>query len=716
MKLKSYMKILGRYCALLMLLLAVVPSVGAYDYQWALYDVDGGDFSEGLAPSRPGNEKYYGYITTDGSMAIKPQFKYAGEFRRGWAIVSDSLGRQGIINRWGQYTLAPGNYRIDDTGKGFFKLKDKDSELCALWDGNSFLCPFEYKYISYSDSYPFASLITPDSQKSVINLLTKEIYPDCDVREYGRIGYLVRNEKTYAFKMFSYDGEPLDTDRLMLSPNGNEFFYDKETNRYGIRNAASGKVVASPKYIIYHTQQYMRLWDGEVALLADSVSPDNRYEYVLVNQDGKELLRGGKDIYLFPCRNYINIFDSNDFDRKVYYDYNGKEITQMSGRYWERKAPGVFVGGADAVFFSETGKLKTGMTYPYYSEGIVRYYDKSKDKYGYYNVLTDKTYGPYDYAETFNEGIGVAEKDGRIVFVDKTGKNYYLPEHVRIRNGSVFDSYFKEGVIPAYDKNHYTYGYIYNPLGHAGYNYSQKGDVVNYDIWNRFFEEGQTLFGKKKYAQAMDKYYQCMSINPQNPLAFNNYTVCLYNLGRYDEALAASDLTLDYWPENEFALNLRPDIISAIEERENEQSYEPETSASYSVWDALGNFANSLAMAAGTYTSATAYNSYNYGGYSSSASSGGNSSSGSDFQSQYAQWERRAESCYNSLTNLGYSVTSSSGDKSGGTGRKVSSGNYLQQKRSLREAQSNMRSIRQKAAREGISIPQSKWETAKVDY
>ncbi len=104
-------------------------------------------------------------------------------------------------------------------------------------------------------------------------------------------------------------------------------------------------------------------------------------------------------------------------------------------------------------------------------------------------------------------------------------------------------------------------------------------------------------------------------------------------------------------------------------------------------------------------------------GITSDFSNGAEVQSGSNsYQSMYANWERRAEKNYNSITNLGYSVSNKKGEKSGSAGQGMSGGNYVMMKKSFREAQKQMRSIRQKAAKEGIQITQSKWETATISY
>lgn len=77
----------------------------------------------------------------------------------------------------------------------------------------------------------------------------------------------------------------------------------------------------------------------------------------------------------------------------------------------------------------------------------------------------------------------------------------------------------------------------------------------------------------------------------------------------------------------------------------------------------------------------------------------------------------KAEAHYNSLTNLGVSVNNrKTGKKSGSAAQGMNSGNYTMMKKSLREAQQQMKNIRLKAQKAGIVIQQSSWETATVSY
>lgn len=108
------------------------------------------------------------------------------------------------------------------------------------------------------------------------------------------------------------------------------------------------------------------------------------------------------------------------------------------------------------------------------------------------------------------------------------------------------------------------------------------------------------------------------------------------------------------------------------------------------------------------------YGENSYGGNTYNGSS--SNSDGGMLESQYRQWENRARSNYNSLTNLGSQHKRSGKYVGGSTGQSMSSSNYTQMKRSLREAQQEMRSIRQKASAKGIRISKSQYEDIVVNY
>lgn len=75
-----------------------------------------------------------------------------------------------------------------------------------------------------------------------------------------------------------------------------------------------------------------------------------------------------------------------------------------------------------------------------------------------------------------------------------------------------------------------------------------------------------------------------------------------------------------------------------------------------------------------------------------------------------------AERHYNSITNLGIKIRDSKGNRSGSTLQSMGGGRYVQMKQQFREAQRQMRNTRLNAKNKGFTIPQSKWETATINY
>lgn len=104
------------------------------------------------------------------------------------------------------------------------------------------------------------------------------------------------------------------------------------------------------------------------------------------------------------------------------------------------------------------------------------------------------------------------------------------------------------------------------------------------------------------------------------------------------------------------------------------------------------------------------------GAYGSGDGADGAYSAGGDYQSQYDKWADRACKNYNSLTNTGARVKKNGKDAGGSNGQSLNGGNYVMQKKALREAQSQMRKIRRQAAKAGVNIVQSEYETITVSY
>lgn len=676
-------------------------------FEWALYGVEGREFSNGLSVSSSTEEHKSGYVDASGKLVIPYKFKSANNFIGNNAEVETENGH-GIINKKGEYILEPGDYfimNLENIPSASY-IKDNKTGKSALFDGERLITDFIYDYVSDYNA-PFVTMSIHEPLKTVnYNTVSQEMLEDGTILRQGE--YMVFYGKNKEPRVFDKYGEPVKGKNFKKSSKGIEIFKDNTTGKIGLRNANTGEIVQTPKYK-FNKMNYEPIWVADVITLYDSISPEENLNSVIFDANGNKIVSSDKDtgISILEDHIYLSSKDYRDNSRNKYFDFQGNYLPELD-TLSIYKVFGEFYndGNNKRIYNVKTRKFIDDAQYPSVSEGMMKYKDSS-DKYYFYNIENSKKIGPYKYVNPFNEGVAVVTKENdKTIIIDKQGKEYTFPEGIEIWGKRV-----SEGVIFAYDEPKSVFGFIYNPIGHDGWHYSQKGGQIDDYAYEKLVKDANNLFEQERYGTAMNKYYQLMMLRPEKSTNFNNYAACLFNLGDYDEALTAIEVSLQYWPKNEFAINLRNKIINVLNSQDDYEEYE-EPQQKSSVWDAIGNFANALSQTFGTYNAGVAYiPSYNS---NNSFSSGG--STAGNYESQYRNWERRAEQNYNSLTNLGYSSTSSSGNKRGGSGGKVSSGNYVQMKRNLREAQNQMRSIRRKAAQVGVNIPQSKWETASVSY
>ena len=134
--------------------------------------------------------------------------------------------------------------------------------------------------------------------------------------------------------------------------------------------------------------------------------------------------------------------------------------------------------------------------------------------------------------------------------------------------------------------------------------------------------------------------------------------------------------------------------------------------------EAIGAFSNALIIASNV--SANGIKSSDLTDFNTEShdyvSSRNNYSTSNNYQSMYLNWEKRAKQNYGTLTNLGYSIKKNDKNIAGNSGHGASSSNYVLQKKYLREAQREMTRIREKAMKNGVTIPQSEYETVTVSY
>lgn len=143
---------------------------------------------------------------------------------------------------------------------------------------------------------------------------------------------------------------------------------------------------------------------------------------------------------------------------------------------------------------------------------------------------------------------------------------------------------------------------------------------------------------------------------------------------------------------------------------------------SLSIWDVgigLLNSVGGLLNGGKPLSETTSISSYGNTGGSYDDGGASSVSSGRDYsyyKNQYDRWANNAQSVYNSLTLTGSKTKTNGKYTSGNTNQLYSGPNYVSLKKNLRDAQYNMKRIRQEARRAGHDIPKSEYETVTVSY
>lgn len=655
-------------------------------YKWALYDVKGtGEFHDGLAEFY--SNGLYGFINSTGEVAIEAKFKSVENFEDGQAIVETESG-MGIINRNGLFLLEPKYKRIKkaEEAPGLYVIESAEGYK-GIFFNNRLVIPPINSYGDFSTYYfPFINNI---------NILNGKIYGR--IKKEGDI-FVNWNltEKGQNNLYFDKNGNELNAASYSKSSKG-LIIFKGENYKYGFKNADTGTIVTTPQY----TGSLFDIW------IKDHIIVFTSKGFALINASGEKVLEADQLSYE---DNYILSLTCEPKWQYGLYSLTGEEIipTKYNNIFnivddWYRCE----IDDGQVAFNIKTKKKYPGKHFTY-SDGMIKV---SQEDGGYYyiNAATgNRLADTYKYANDFSEGLAVVEKDGdgykRII--NKQGKTILRETEDFEIKGYIFS----EGVIATRYK--YDYCYMYNPLGHGDYVYNQKGATdKTIDIW---FKEGLEAMNKKRYSEAKEIFYRIIMNAPENGMAINNYGVCLDNMGYKEEALEAYTMAFDLNPNNTTAKNNMELRKKELLQQQEQTETETEESNSGTFWDALASFGNLLGQMAGNYTGQNADNSYSsgYSGHDNSSSS----NNAASYQTQYSRWESIAERHYNSITNTGFRARDKQGNRGGGAMQGMNSGNYVQMKKSFRDAQRQMRNIRNDAKRHGVTITQSKWETATITY
>lgn len=666
-----------------MLLAIIFLPANAIDYKYALFGVDTyEEFHDGLAKYYDTENKLYGYIGTNGKPAIASQFIEADNFFNGQAIVKTPTG-EGIINTQGQFLLQPnyssikaekdipGLYIIEsDRGKGAFYNNRIIIEPCL----NSI----------YTDNFPFIE---------GTNFLDGKSYGS--IHKSGSAFHTpIWNTPVY---YFDQEGYPIEKPKL-ISDKGLEIF--RADKKYGIRNAYTKKIILQPIYSYCESE----MWVDERVILGDG---GNEY---LIDGAGNIILKalGMLSFEYTPIGKFISLIKIEDRNSyKSLYSIDGKNLVPPTNGYIKPLELGWFIcinENIDSyVLNAKTGRKYDGKHFSY-SDGMICVTDNNGKGHYYVNAETgDRLPNNYETAYDFSEGLAVVKINGKKSVINKKGDIVFTEQN----NLEIKGDKFSEGVLGV--RSDYNNCYVYNPYQDQN-KYTYRQDGIKSKISDRYFYLGNEALKNKEYAKAKEYFYIIMMNDPQNSSAINNYGVCLNNLGYKEEALEAYQMATDIDPDNTIAKDNAKSLKEEIKVYKRENRSNTFWNALESFGNLLGQMSNALSGGNSSYTPSN----YSFGGDDLSEASGNQSAS--YYQTQYAKWESLAERHYNSITNLGIKVRDSKGNRSGSTLQSMGGGRYVQMKQQFREAQRQMRNTRLNAKNKGFTIPQSKWETATINY
>lgn len=706
-------------------MLLVTRFAYSYEPEWALYDVlSVYPFKSGLSvyserKEVEGIRKYfYGAIGSNGKVVIPAQFENLSDFNNGVAIAKVK-GKFGLINTRGVYLLEPkyDNIEVCKEVLGMYELSE-NNKRGVFYNGRT-VVPIKYDYVSVN--YPFVDCSSwKDTKENLsLNLLNGE----CFERVYRNGNMFIGRDFDEKKVFMNLKGERLDSTKFIQSSKGLKILKDKKNNKFGLIDVYTGDTVVSCKY------KEMGVWINDLIIATDSIN-DKLNTDVLINADGKELIRDNSvSLNMLFYGNYLAVYyykNPKDYESCIegLYDLSGNAIISLNSEF---NVLFKFAYGNDYFIIKNknTGKIhlfnaKTKNIYDEggadkdkYSDGMILVY--KENNCFYVNESTGDVVGFYKNAEPFSEGVARVRRHGCDYYdiIDKSGR-VLLYGSKKLQ----FCSDCSEGVIGAIEENgNYTgngysevRGFVYNPLGHFGYVYNQKGYTNNaFTAWRIKANEAMN---RKDHVEAKEYLYLLMVNDPDaNVLA--NYATCLMNMQYIDESIEAYLMALDMDPNSTHAkegLEMAKEI-KALNEKQKSVEEVKNDNKSNMYWNALNSICATICKFADNGNNFEMVNSF-----SLMSNDKDTSVSGTDYQGQYNMWANRAEKTYNSLVNLGYSRSDKSGNKVGGTNKSLSGANYVRQKKILRDAQREMRNIRYKAGKEGLEIVQSKWETAVVSY
>lgn len=681
-------RMITKFYSFLLLLATIFLPINAIDYKYALFDVNTYDeFHDGLATFYDTKNNLYGYIGTNGKIAIASQFMGVENFFNGQAIVKTPTGK-GIINTQGAFLLQPKYSSIESVEEipSLYIIENNEKEKGVFYNNRIIIEPC----LNSIDTNDFPFILGT-------NILDGKVYGS--IHKSGSVFHTpIWNTPVY---YFDQEGCLIEKPKF-ISDKGLEIF--RVNKKYGIRNASTKKIILQPIYSYCESE----MWVDERVILGDG-----KNEY-LINGAGNIILKalGMLSFKYTPIGKFISLTEiKDDSSYSSLYTIDGKNIVPPTNGFIKPLDWGWFIcynhnksyENIDSYVVNAKTKKKYDGKYFSYNDGMITIEESNGNNY-YVNAETgNRLPNTYEKAYDFSEGLAVVRINGKKAVINKKGDVVFTDQN----NFEIKGNKFSEGVLGVISG--YKYCYIYNPYQDSN-KYAYRQDGINKKIFDSYFYSGNEALNKGEYAKAKEYFYIIMMNDPQNSSAINNYGVCLNKLGYKEEALEAYQMAVDIDPDNTIAKD------NAKSLKEEIKAYK-RNNRSNTFWKALESFGNLLGQMSNTLSSGSSDNmpsNYSFGGDNISEANG--SISASYYQAQYAKWETIAERHYNSITNIGMKVRDSKENRAGSTLQSMGGGRYVQMKQQFREAQRQMRNTRLNAKNKGFTITQSKWETATISY
>ena len=238
---------------------------------------DFGEYSEGFMPLYDAETQLFGYIGTDGSWKIKPMFRYAGDFKNGFAVIATENG-YGVADVQGRIVLSAGSRILLRSDDAFAAVRGDNLRLYDADLAETCVIPLYGAHVSLTGKY---AILYQSDHTGVYGLsgeLMFSLPADASVTCIGSDRFIIRtgsfSEKSIA--LYGDDGSMLSEEtHVMYALDDISIAYGTYDENgimlYGLMNY-EGACITSP---VYYTIAYVA--DGmycadtdEGAVLIDS--------------------------------------------------------------------------------------------------------------------------------------------------------------------------------------------------------------------------------------------------------------------------------------------------------------------------------------------------------------------------------------------------------------------------------------------------------------